>query len=296
MEIRQLELFPAGMASRRLARASEKVYLSAGAASMQLYQLAAELRTELFVRSDRQVLPTPATLRLAEHARTVMQQIRHIEQEFEADPSKDSRPFHFATGATALIYCLAKPLRAVRARFPKAQIQVTVSVTETIVAKLLERQFDLGLISLPYPDAGLKVVPLFEEEFLVLAPSRTRVRGGSIGTIRASELKGVPFVLYPKASNMRTIIDAFFKDCGLAPTVIMEAADTEAIKGLVESGFGYSILPQLALRSHSRHFRVFRIADRRLARSHALAMPQTEYPRALTMAILPVLQSALAKR
>src|SRR5215470_14349831 len=121
MEIRQLELFLAVMDTGSVTRAAERVYLSPGAVSMQLHQLATELRTELFVRSGRKFLPTPAAMRLAEHARTIIRQVRQIEQEFEADPAKDTRPFHFATGATALIYCLGQPLRTVRSRYPNAE-------------------------------------------------------------------------------------------------------------------------------------------------------------------------------
>jgi DNA-binding transcriptional LysR family regulator len=295
MEIRQLELFLAVMETGSVTRASERVYLSPGAVSMQLHQLATELRTELFVRSGRRFLPTPAAGRLAEQARQVIRQVRQIEHEFEADPGKDSRPFYFATGATALIYCLGHPLRAARAKFPNAEIRITVSATEQIVAGLRDRRFDLGLISLPYPEAGLKIVPLFEEELLVLRPSRTRVSAASIGTLEPQELRKVPFLLYPHTSNMRSIIDTFFRDCGITPNVAMEADDTEAIKGLVEAGFGCAILPQRAVRGHGRHFRTFRVAGHRVARTQALAMPQTEYPRALTTAIIALLQSAFTK-
>jgi LysR family nitrogen assimilation transcriptional regulator len=293
MEIRQLELFLAVMETGSVTRASERVYLSPGAVSMQLHQLAIELRTELFVRSGRRFLPTPAAVRLAEQAREVIRQVRQIEHEFEADPTKDSRPFHFATGATALIYCLGRPLRAARGRFPNAEIRITVSATEQIVQGLHDRRYDLGLISLPYPETGLKILPLFEEELLVLRPSRTRVRGGSTGTLDPQELLKVSFLLYPHTSNMRSIIDAFFRDCGITPHVVMEADDTEAIKGLVEAGFGYAILPQHAVRGHGGHFRTFRVAGHRMTRTQALAMPQTEYPRALTLALAAHLQSAL---
>lgn len=295
MEVRQLELFLAVIESGSVTRASEKVFLSPGAVSMQLHQLSTELRTELFIRSGRKFLPTRAALRLAERARGVIKQIREIEQEFEADPSIDTRPLHFATGATALIYCLAKPLRLVREKFPKAELQVTVAATEQTVAGLLDRRFDIGLISLPYPEENLKIMPLFEEELLILQPSRSPVRGGTIGTLKPSDLDDKPFLLYPHTSNMRAIIDAFFEESRITPRVVMEAEDTEAIKGLVEAGFGYSILPQYAVRSHFRHFRTFRVAGRRLVRTQALAMPTTQYPRALTAAIAAVLQSALAK-
>jgi DNA-binding transcriptional LysR family regulator len=106
----------------------------------------------------------------------------------------------------------------------------------------------------------------------------------------------VPFVLYPKRSNMRSIIDAFFHEVGVTPHVIMEADDTEAIKGLVESGFGCSILPEFALRGQGKFFHMFRIAGHRLIRQQALAMPRTAYPRALTRSIAEFLRTSLAVR
>ena len=68
-----------------------------------------------------------------------------------------------------------------------------------------------------------------------------------VGVIQASDLAHVPFLLCPKRSNIRTIIDQFFQEINIAPRVVMEAEDSEAIKGLVESGFGYSILPHSTL-------------------------------------------------
>lgn len=295
MEIRQLELFLAVMDTGSVTRAAERVSLSPGAVSMQLHQLATELRTELFIRSGRRFLPTPAAERLAERARQVLKQIREIEHEFEADPSTDTRPFHFATGATALIYTLGKPLRRLRAKFPRAEIRVTVAATEGIVAGLLDRRFDLGLISLPYSSEGLNVIPLFDEELLLLKPSKTVVRSRAVGSIRAEDLTGARFILYPSTSNMRTMIDGLFRECGVAPRVVMEADDTQAIKGLVESGFGYSLLPQLALRGAERHFHTLRIAGKRLLRTHALATPRMDYSRALTEAVIHVLRKALSE-
>ena len=49
----------------------------------------------------------------------------------------------------------------------------------------------------------------------------------------------------------------------------MEAADTEAIKRLVESGFGYSVLTESALRGQSRFFYTLRVAGHQLTRYQA---------------------------
>jgi LysR family nitrogen assimilation transcriptional regulator len=293
MDVRQFEIFLAVLDHSSVTRAAQKLGLSPGAVSLQLHGLANELRTDLFVHSGKRIVPTPQAFRLASHAREVTRRMREIRLEFENDPTNDTLPFRFATGATALIHRLGRPLRLLRTRFPHAEIHVTVAPTEGIVAGLLDRSFDLGLISLPWPERDLSILPLFEEELLLLKPSPGPVHDGAVHTLEPSALHGMPFLLYPRHSNMRTMIDRFFKDLGLSPRVIMEADDTEAIKRMVESGFGCSILPQFALRGRGSRFHKFRVAGHRLARTQALAMAHTEYPRALTQAVAAFLQTAL---
>jgi DNA-binding transcriptional LysR family regulator len=295
MDVHQLQLFLAVMESPSMTRAAEKIHLSPGAVSLQLHNLAEELNTELFVRRGKKLVPTPAAMRLAEHAREVVKMMGHIRQEFENDLSKDVRPFHFATGVTTLIYQLGEPLRQLRKRYPNAEIRVTVGVTEEMVTGLLDRRFDLALISLPIAEENLTLVPLFDEELLVIRPSANKVGSGHVCSLRASELVDTPFLLYPKRSNMRLVIDQFFKDIGVTPHVVMEADDTEAIKRLVESGFGHSVLPEHALRGHSNFFQKYRVTGHRLTRSLALAMPRTDSPRKLTESIASFLRSTLVE-
>src|SRR5947207_15296011 len=201
MDIHQLELFLAVMDSPSMTRAAEKVFLSPGAVSLQLHNLADELHTELFVRSGKRLIPTPAAVRLAEHAKTLVELTSQIKQEFENDLAKDVRPFHFATGVTTLIYQLGGPLRQLRKRYPKAEIRVTVGVTEEMVAGLLDRRFDLALISLPVSETGLLRIPLFDEELLIVRSSANKVGSGHISSLRASEFAGVPFLLYATRSH-----------------------------------------------------------------------------------------------
>jgi len=295
MDIHQLELFLAVMDSPSMTRAAEKIHLSPGAVSLQLHNLADELHTELFVRRGKRLLPTPAAVRLAELAKQVVRMMGQIQQAFANELEKDMRPFHFATGVTTLIYQLGGPLRQLRKRFPNAEIRVTVGVTEEMVSGLLDRRFDLALISLPVPEENLRLIPLFEEELLIVRPSSNKVGSGHVGSMRASELVDMPFLLYPKRSNVRLVIDRFFTEIGVTPRVLMEADDTEAIKRLVESGFGYSILPEHALRGRSHFFHKFRVAGHRLTRSLALAMAQTECPRKLTESIASFLRTTLVE-
>src|SRR5580700_9660097 len=114
MNFRELELFLAVMEHSSVTKAAEKVNLSPGAVSLQLHKLAADLHTDLFVKSGKYLTPTPAARGLAEKAKVLISGLRDIEHEFANDPLTDHRPFHFATGATSLIHKLGKPLRMLR--------------------------------------------------------------------------------------------------------------------------------------------------------------------------------------
>lgn len=293
MEFRQLELFLAVIDCASVTKAAEKLCVSPGAISMQLRSLAEELHTDLFVRTGKHLVPTPAALRLAEHARVVIRQLRDIEYEFDSGPVADSRLFHFATGATTLIHHMGRPLQLLRQRYPDAPIHITVSATEEMVAGLLDRRFDLALITLPFPTEKLVVTPLFEEELLIVQHADKPSRAWKVGTITPGQLDDAPFLLYPHRSNMRLIIDAFMLEIGARPRVIMEADDTAAIRRMVESGFGYSILPEHALRGQPGNFRVFRVPGKKISRVQALAMVKTEHPRALTLAISKFLEQQM---
>jgi len=63
-----------------------------------------------------------------------------------------------------------------------------VSVTEETVRGLHDRRFDLGLISLPIPEENLTIIPLFDEELLIVGPATNKSRRGHIGAIKSSEL------------------------------------------------------------------------------------------------------------
>ena len=99
---------------------------------------------------------------------------------------------------------------------------------------LLERRFDLAITTLPFEQPNLSILPLFEEELLVIKPASKASRSSKVREIAPEELASAKFLFYPTRSNMRTILDQFFfKDIHIAPQVAMDADDTEVIKKLV---------------------------------------------------------------
>jgi DNA-binding transcriptional LysR family regulator len=295
MDLRQLELFLAVIDQSSVSKAAASMSITTSAVSQQLHNLAAGMRTELFVKRSKRLIPTPSALRLAEHARSVLRHVDRIEREFKGETRTGPETIHMACGATTLLYNLGHPLRLLRKQFPHIVIRITVLSTEEMVAGVFDRRFDMALISLPFPIGNLGVIPLYDEEMLILRPSTKRMRSWRVSAIQPSELAQAPFLLYPKRSNLRSIVDRFFLEIGIQPKVAMEVDETGVIKGLVESGFGYSVLPEFALHSGARFFRAFRVPGKRVRRVQALVYVKTEIPQPVTMSIASVLQRALAR-
>ena len=72
MDVHELEVFLSVIEPPTIAQAAEKIHLSTGAVTLQLHKLAEDLHTQLFARSGRRLVPTPAALRLAERARGIL--------------------------------------------------------------------------------------------------------------------------------------------------------------------------------------------------------------------------------
>lgn len=130
-----------------LTRAARERGLSPGAVSQQIQRLSAELGVPLFFKAGRGIALTPEGSQFAERSRVLLKDVDDLRRCFTLDASSDRTPFHLATGATTLIHGLGKPLRALRRKYPKAAIRVTVANTEEMVEGLLSRRFDLAIVS-----------------------------------------------------------------------------------------------------------------------------------------------------
>jgi len=71
-------------------------------------------------------------------------------------------------------------------------------------------------------------------------------------TISPAQLAKLPLILYEAGGNTRAIVDNWFARAGVEPNPIMELGNVEAIKVLVASGLGASILPKVSLEETAR--------------------------------------------
>jgi DNA-binding transcriptional LysR family regulator len=95
------------------------------------------------------------------------------------------------------------------------------------------------LVSSQLPEEpNLSVERSWDIEFVLVSNLRQVPRRCAI-----QELRKFPFILFQKGSRIENLIDRYFAEINFQPTVIMRFDNAEAIKAMIRTGLGISMLP-----------------------------------------------------
>jgi 23S rRNA (cytidine1920-2'-O)/16S rRNA (cytidine1409-2'-O)-methyltransferase len=136
---------------------------------------------------------------------------------------------------------------------PAVHARVVAEVSAAAAEVGLER---LGLIESPSHLPALATEVCCEDELVLICQPVHRF--AKAAAVKAQDLAGEPFVSRELGSGTREFMDQYLRSCDVAPedlNMVMELGSPEAIKGVVETGLGVSIVShatRCALRN-SRH-------------------------------------------
>ena len=131
----------------------------------------------------------------------------------------------------ASLYVLPGVVRDFVARFPGADLALSVDTSAALLDRL--RHFDLDLAFVVGPaDSDLWSVEVEREPLVLYSPR------GSPGDPAGSDC-----VLYPRGQRTRGLIDAGLAALGIEPRVTLESHNPEVLRQMVALGLGWSVLP-----------------------------------------------------
>ena len=135
-------------------------------------------------------------------------------------------------------------------RYPDIDIELEIANRQGIVERLLGNQDDLYVMS--YPPTNLDIVshPFLDNEYVVLAPEAHWAVGKALTW---QELATEPFLLREEGSGSRHVVDQHMRDTGVQLKVRLSLASNEAIRELVTSGMGLTVLSRQALGDRPGH-------------------------------------------
>lgn len=242
--LRQLRTFVAVAERGSITEAARALNLTQPAASQQLREIERSLGGKLFDRAAGRLVPTASGLAALAPARASLAAAAETQDAVASVRAGRAGRVRLGTGATACIHLLPAALATVRHRLPGLELVVATGNTPEILARVEEGTLDLGLVTMPRRVARtLAVMPVVRDKLAALLPAALATRPA----FTPADLTLLPLILYEPGGDTRGIVDAWFRRAGLAAKPVMELGSVEAIKVLVGSGLGASVLPSLAL-------------------------------------------------
>lgn len=271
-----------------ITRAAERVGMTQSGASQALAQLEDNLGVQLFVRENRQALPTAVGEQVIEQARLMLAALQTIRE--TADASRDllRDTIRLASFPMVLATFLPPLLRRFKQLYPGIQV-VALEVSDDEVEALLDaRLVDAGVVLNPAPQrsAGL----LGRDTWVAVLPAgHALARRGQEQGVDLQELVREPFVL--ATGGCSTNARSLAADAGLAlADVRVEVREWSSAFTLVREQVGVTLVPQLTL-PEQRHGLCVLPLSVPIPRSFALVPAEGSAPSPALRALLEMLDA-----
>lgn len=251
MNLQQLRYVVATVEHQTMTAAAGALHISQPALTRAVRALERELGTPLFVRSGRRVLPTPAGLAVARHARRALAELDQV----RALGSR--QPITIATTPTLAAYLMPALLRSLLARTPGLTVALRNLPSPLAVAAEVESGHAvLGLVDLPVR-GNLAVTPVADREVVLLCPRGSPARS----PLFLPQLREFSFIVPAAGSYRRTQVDALFGRLHAAPRIVCETDERCAWSTLTAAGVGHALMARSqAERADPRRTRIVSFA------------------------------------
>lgn len=276
MEIHELRSMAALAELKSLAAVAQKLHLSPAAIHKHFRALEEELGVRLYERFGRQLKLTRAAEVLLPYCCEVLAQHDAALSALSEWKGLKRGVVRIGAGPTLSSYLLPALLRKFRRAFPGVDLYVETGNSASLVDGLEHGRFDLALLVSPQlpEDPHLAVEASWEVEYVLVSNLRNAPRQCSI-----SALGRFPFILYSKGSRIEDLIERYFAEISFQPKVIMTFDNGEAIKAMIRTGLGISMLPMWIVDGDLRRggLALIRQRERRLFSKVELASRKSNY-------------------
>jgi len=248
MDTRQLAAFCAVVERKSFSQAAERLGVTQPAVSLQIRSLEQRLGRQLLDRSGRRVEPTEAGLRLYASAQRLLQAEEQLLEDIESDDDGSvagTLELGASTGPGGSVVPVV--LCEFQERHPDVRVQLTVSDTQTVVARVAERELELGIVGAGRRHRGVAFEPFFRDEVVLAVPAKHRFAGT---TVTLDELRGEPLIVMQDGAGVRQVIEDELRKAGARLRdldVRLELGLQESVRSAVLAGHGVTFISKLAV-------------------------------------------------
>lgn len=265
-----------------ITRAAEQVGMTQSGASQALAQLEDMLGVQLFVRENRQALPTAIGLRVLEQARLMLGALAQIRRQVDTARGIPQGSVRLAGFPMVLANFLPPLLRRFNQLYPGIEV-ILLEVSDDEVEALLDAQLvDLGVVL--NPPAERRSWLLGRDSWVAVLPQE---HPWQAPTIDLQTLLAQPFVLATGGCSVNA--RSLAADAGLQlADVRVQVREWNSAFSLVREQLGVTLVPQSTLPKQRQGLRVLPLSTA-IEREFALVTAPGREPDELVLAFLEVL-------
>ncbi|MFN7085791.1 MAG: LysR family transcriptional regulator [Burkholderiales bacterium] len=243
MADRRLQVFYTVAKQLSFTKAAEQLFMTQPAVTFQVKQLEEHFNSRLFERSHGKIALTPTGRLVMEYAEKILDLAEEMETRVGELTGAMSGPLLLGASTTIAEFMLPQVLGEFKARHPQVQTHMTVANSETIENRVADYSLDVGLIESPSHLPSLYTEVCCDDELVVICAPGHRLAAES--SITPQQLVNEPYVSRESGSGTREFADNYLRQCQVSPddlNIVMELGSPEAIKGVVATGIGVSIV------------------------------------------------------
>jgi LysR family hydrogen peroxide-inducible transcriptional activator len=286
--LRQLRYLTSLARHRHFGRAAGDCAVTQPALSMQIREFERELGVDLIERRPGDIALTEAGLEIAARAESILASVRDL-TDFARHRGLLTGALKLGVIPTLAPYLLPRALPLLQSDYPRLALEIRESQTANLVDELQGGRLDAVMLALPVEGGEFEVMPLFDDPFLLAIPAGDSLRGPlSVDDVDQSRL-----ILLEEGHCLRDQALAF---CGTRRDLParLEATSLATVMQMVVSGYGITLVPQIAAAVELRDHRVraLRFAPPAPGRTIGLAWRRTS-PRTADFEALGALVKSL---
>jgi len=261
IDLYKLPVFHAVAQTRSFTRAAEQVHLTQPGISKHIKAMEEYFGVPLFDRMGRKVALTEAGEVLFETTQEVLTSITAAEQRIQDLTGLRGGKLRVGASFPIGLYILPRLLAEYRKRYPAVEVELAISTSANIEAKVLANKLDLGLVSRDVRHPKLVAVEFMKDELVAIVPPGHAL--SSKHRIKAEELVGESVILSAKGAGARAVVEERLRAKGIVLEKVLDFVNAEGVKHAVEAGLGISIQPRIMVQRDvaAGALRALRLAD-----------------------------------
>jgi DNA-binding transcriptional LysR family regulator len=244
MEMRQLRHFVAVSTHGSFTAAARAELIVQSALSTSIRKLERELGAELFERTGRRPVLTPAGHAFLPAARALLADAATASEAVAAVAGLTAGRVAIGTIQTLTSVDLPAELAAFHRTWPGIQISVRDASVAGLLDALLARELDLAYLTLDGAvlPGGLAVFGSWQEELVLMTGPEHRL--ATAERMLLSELTQEPFVDFNAGTGLEIAVRRLTAGCGLHRQITCEVTQAGLLVDLVRAGIGVAIVPR----------------------------------------------------